>query len=71
MTGAGLCRAATSAQLGPSCAACAVELLHCHGTLVLHADGSVECDVEDCGVAEEAHELVLMCTEVDPRCCAG
>lgn len=43
----------------------------CHGTLVLHADGSAECEHEaTCGLDELQHELWVSCAEL--RCgCVG
>ena len=53
----------------PSC--CGTELAHCHGTLVLHADGTVECDgIDVCDADEAQHELWVSCDEL--RCgCVG
>ena len=44
---------------------------HCHGTLVLHADGSVECEHEaTCAADETQHDLWVTCDEL--RCgCLG
>ena len=44
------------------CTGCGEEVDHCHGTLVRHADGWVECTDGSCLVlAVERHELVLAC----------
>jgi hypothetical protein len=53
----------------PAC--CTEDLAHCHGTLVLHADGTVECDDQaTCAGDELQHELWVACHEL--RCgCAG
>jgi hypothetical protein len=50
---------------------CDNELEHCHGTLVLHADGTAECEHGAVCEADEAqHELWVSCGEL--RCsCAG
>ena len=50
---------------------CDNELDHCHGTLVLHADGTAECEHgEVCDADEAQHELWVSCGEL--RCsCAG
>jgi len=50
---------------------CDNELDHCHGTLVLHADGTTECEQGDvCDADEARHELWVSCGEL--RCsCAG
>lgn len=51
----------------PAC--CGTGLAHCHGTLVLHADGTVECeDVEVCGGDELQHELWVACDELGCGC---
>lgn len=56
--------------IGPA-ACCGNDLDHCHGTLVLHADGTVECDEHATCEADEArHELWVTCDEL--RCgCVG
>jgi hypothetical protein len=53
----------------PAC--CADRLEHCHGTLVLHADGTVECDEQAvCGADDTLHDLWVTCDEL--RCgCLG
>lgn len=44
-----------------SCPDCAGDADHCHGTLVLRADGSVECTEHDCVQAGgERHDLVVL-----------
>ena len=50
---------------------CEDGLAHCHGTLVLHADGTVECDEQAvCGGDETQHEVWVTCDEL--RCgCVG
>lgn len=51
----------------PAC--CETELAHCHGTLVLHADGTVECDeVAACDADELQHELWVACDELGCGC---
>lgn len=51
----------------PAC--CETELAHCHRTLVLHADGSAECDGEAaCGADELQHDLWVACTELGCGC---
>lgn len=48
---------------------CREGLAHCHGTLVLHADGTVECDDEaTCGADELQHELWMACDELGCGC---
>jgi hypothetical protein len=41
----------------------------CQGTLVVHADGTVECEHEhDCGADELQHELWVACDELGCGC---
>jgi hypothetical protein len=41
----------------------------CRGTLVLHADGSVECDDQErCGADEAQHDLWVACDELGCGC---
>ena len=41
----------------------------CHGTLVVHADGTVECDHETtCGLDELEHDLWVACDELGCGC---
>jgi hypothetical protein len=60
-----------------ACAGCVETIDHCHGTLVRHADGMVECTDLSCVVlAVERHELVLACgpregCSCDPAAPAG
>jgi hypothetical protein len=66
-------RISTLFRKSPVVPACCAEpdVTHCHGTLVLHADGTVECDEQDaCGADEAQHELWVTCDEL--RCgCTG
>jgi hypothetical protein len=51
------------------CAPCAAELWHCHGTLVLHADGTAECDdAHHCHAREDVHDWWLPCTDLGCGC---
>jgi hypothetical protein len=53
------------------CPDCTQVLDHCHGTLVRHADGSVECSDPTCVVpAVDAHGLVLTCADAGRCACA-
>ena len=57
----------SAAPAGPAC--CTTGLEHCHGTLVLHADGTVECEDEArCGADELQHELWVACDELGCGC---
>ena len=51
------------------CTDCHDELEHCHGVLVRHGDGRLEC-VEDatCGGGEPAHAWAVPCAEVGCGC---
>jgi hypothetical protein len=51
------------------CVACAGGFDHCHGTLVAHVDGRVECTEPDCDDVDSArHDLVIDCPAL-PGCC--
>lgn len=51
------------------CPDCAAGHEHCHGTLVVHPDGAVECvGSVSCDEVAERHPLVVECRELDPRC---
>ncbi|WAL67182.1 hypothetical protein ORV05_05165 [Amycolatopsis cynarae] len=51
------------------CAGCSSDLDHCHGTVILHEDGSVECTEPDCRDLDEArHTLRITCTEIEGGC---
>lgn len=52
-----------------SCESCTGDLIHCHGTLVIHADGTTECTDDGCPGAHLAlHELRLVCEVSDKGC---
>lgn len=54
------------------CRWCAAELDHCHGTLVVHENGPVECELTACTTLDPArHVVVLDCVEVDGTCICG
>lgn len=45
------------------------DVVSCSGTLVLHADGTVECDdAHRCGADELLHELWVACDELGCGC---
>jgi hypothetical protein len=51
----------------PAC--CATGLVHCHETLVLHADGTLECDGEAfCAAESLQHELWVACDQLGCGC---
>ncbi len=61
---------ATPTRMGRDC--CATELDHCHGTLVVHDSGLVECELTGCTTLDQArHAVVLDCIEVDGTCICG
>ncbi len=55
------------------CRSCSESLAHCHSTLVMHADGSVDCEqLAGCGGDPALHTWWLACTELQPLCgCTG
>lgn len=54
------------------CSSCAGELAHCHETLVVHADGSAECEgYPACGLDPTGHDLWMACAELDGCGCTG
>lgn len=62
-------RASTSTTTAPEPACCRSGLAHCHGTLVLHADGTSACDDEAaCGADEAQHELWVACADLGCGC---
>lgn len=53
----------------PRCHPCAAGTAHCHGTLVLHADGAAECDeAHRCECREDLHEWWVPCTDLGCGC---
>ena len=58
---------------GRACEGCLGGLAHCHGTLVLHADGSVACEeAPTCANAADRHQWWVSCVELEPTCgCTG
>jgi hypothetical protein len=51
------------------CRRCRIDVLHCHGTLVRHDDGSWECSAEGCLRDPVEHDFVLVCGDVWSSCC--
>lgn len=55
--------------MSAECADRMAELDHCHGTLVEHHDGSVDCTDDGCAdLAMLRHELVISCAELAGGC---
>lgn len=51
------------------CVSCDGDLDHCHGTLIVHLDGLVECTETGCGSLDELrHTLIVECRVVDGGC---
>jgi hypothetical protein len=54
-----------------SCADCVILLDHCHGTLVTHSNGGMECTDHQCTNPHPLrHALVIDCTSVTGGCCS-
>jgi hypothetical protein len=52
------------------CLDCAQDVDHCHGTLVVHRDRTVECTNPDCELGDlMRHVFVLDCAAVLGGCC--
>jgi hypothetical protein len=52
------------------CADCAGDVDHCHGTLVAHGDGTVDCTDAACAATEPLrHALIIDCAAVLGGCC--
>lgn len=51
------------------CRDCDQQLWHCHGTLVLHPDGSAECTDPGCPDPRSPHSFRIDCTEISAACC--
>lgn len=56
-----------------TCPDCAADTDHCHGTLIIHRDGLVECTEPGCTPADPVrHALLLDCVDVEGGCvCVG
>jgi hypothetical protein len=51
------------------CSSCTADLVHCHGTLVQHADGTIECTDDTCpGTDLVFHELRIVCDLSEQGC---
>lgn len=52
-----------------NCPECAAELDHCHGTLIIHTEGTAECTDSECTVTLSCrHGLVVDCSSLQPAC---
>ncbi|MGH3099119.1 MAG: hypothetical protein ACRDMV_24300 [Streptosporangiales bacterium] len=61
----------TSARELVECLECGRAWDHCHGTLVVHVDGSAECSDLACVAVEDAHTYTLACVELLGGCSCG
>ena len=54
---------------GSACVECVADTDHCHGTLVRHADRSVECTDVDCWeMGGDRHGFVINCRDLSGGC---
>jgi hypothetical protein len=56
--------------MNEACAVCTGGLDHCHGTLVVHVDGDLECTDPGCVDPDRVrHDMVVDCLGTLPGCC--
>jgi hypothetical protein len=56
--------------MSAECPYCLSRIDHCHGTLVRHADSTLECTDPSCVLfGSDRHDLVVFC-EVEPDGCS-
>jgi hypothetical protein len=54
-----------------SCPDCGLDVDHCHGTLILHTDRTVDCTDAACQLPELLrHDFIIDCIDVVGGCCA-
>jgi hypothetical protein len=54
-----------------SCSDCRFGVDHCHGTLIVHRERTVECTDADCELGDLLrHAFILDCTALLGGCCA-
>jgi hypothetical protein len=54
-----------------TCSGCDPDLDHCHGTLVVHSDDTVDCTDDACNLGDPMrHSLIVDCLAVLGDCCA-
>jgi hypothetical protein len=52
-----------------ACAECGQDLEHCHGTAIMHLDGTADCtDDPGCRLAGDQHLFVISCSEAGCDC---
>lgn len=55
-----------------ACTGCVDHLDHCHGALIEHHDGGIECTETDCTALDPArHDVVQRCDDVIDCGCAA
>jgi hypothetical protein len=55
-----------------SCSDCRFGVDHCHGTLIVHADRTIECTDADCELGDLLrHAFILDCTAMLGGCCVA
>ncbi|WP_067825604.1 hypothetical protein [Nocardia inohanensis] len=53
----------------PECSLCAADLDHCHGTLLAHTDGALECTEPDCTDGDRIRHLFITdCSDIAGGC---
>lgn len=56
-------------MVSTECVLCSRGMDHCHGSLVVHSDGTAECTDITCeDVVVDTHELVLDCLQLTGGC---
>ena len=53
------------------CRDCSDDTDHCHDTLIVHLDQTIECSGRDCVATTLAHMHVTPCNELSPACRCG
>jgi hypothetical protein len=57
-----------TAERADGCVGCELSWRHCHWTWIAHRDGG-ECSGDDaCPEPSEAHDLLVVCTDLDAAC---
>ena len=51
-----------------ACRDCADDTDHCHDTLVVHVDHTIECMGGDCVAVTVSHIHLIPCSELSPKC---
>lgn len=54
-----------------ACHDCAGDTEHCHDTLIVHVDQTIECSAGDCVKTTIAHLHYIPCTDLTPPCRCG